>query len=540
MTKSAISFFLIKATTIASLGGILFGYDLGAVSSALPQIADAFALSEREQELVVSFIYVGGGFGAAVGGTVADMAGRRKAILITDVFFLIGAAILFWSTSLATILLGRFVVGFAVALSAIADVSYLYEISPSNWRGSFVSVNEACISFGFLVAYIVGYGITLSDPVNGWRSTFGVSSFGAMLQFIGMTMMPESPVWLREQGRVTEADSVQMMINDGKGRPNSNTRWNAVDGLVPTGQDTIVTSYASIRERKPTSAKREIFSSVPTPSLSSEEAKITGSIMLSLKRNFSTNLVKQHYRQISIAIFLAVAQQMCGQTNILNFAPKICTEVGLSSTTSMLGVSVLVGTLKFFTTCIVLWRIEYLGRRYLLLGGICTMAISNLMLASALYRDGDSSESIGTVRAYIALLGMLGVTVGYAASFAPLTWLIISELFHTKVRGRALGAATIITYLSAALVSVTFLSVQARWGSAVPFLAYFLVTVLSVAFAYLAIPDTGGKDPDQINSEISSYKWWRWRDGEVSLFVGGGGQASMGTEFVSIDGHTSV
>ena len=118
---------------------------------------------------------------------------------------MLGAAILYWAQTLPTVLLGRIIVGFAVAVSGIADVSYLHEISPMEWRGAIVSVNEACISLGFLVSYSVGYVISLQIPDDGWRSMFGLSAFIAIIQFSGMCFMPESPVWLMEKGFHEEA-----------------------------------------------------------------------------------------------------------------------------------------------------------------------------------------------------------------------------------------------------------------------------------------------------------------------------------------------
>jgi MFS family permease len=113
--------FVVKATTIASLGGLLFGFDLGCISGALPQIVSAFDLTERQSEFVVSSLYVGGGVGAAIGGSLCDAAGRRAAIFVTDVVFLLGAVILYFSPSLAVVLVGRVVMGFGVAVSAIAE-----------------------------------------------------------------------------------------------------------------------------------------------------------------------------------------------------------------------------------------------------------------------------------------------------------------------------------------------------------------------------------------------------------------------------------
>ena len=221
-TASSLSPFVIKSTIVASLGGILFGYDMGVVSGALPQLAVDFDLTPNQEEEVVSLLYLGGGFGAALGGYICDRMGRRYAIILTDMVFLTGATILALAPSIQMVLLGRFVVGFGVAVSGIADVAYLHEIAPPKFRGALVSCNEACISLGFLLAYIAAYFLTkkeidengepFDEDINGWRYMFGIGGVFAVLQFIGMLFMPESPVWLKEQGHFEEALKVRNQI----------------------------------------------------------------------------------------------------------------------------------------------------------------------------------------------------------------------------------------------------------------------------------------------------------------------------------------
>ena len=516
----AIPPFVVKATTIASLGGLLYGFDLGCISGALPQIVNAFELTERQSELVVSFLYVGGGLGSAIGGSLCDTAGRRAAILVTDVVFLLGAAILYFSPSLTIVLLGRIVMGFGVAVSAIADVSYLHEISPPEWRGSIVSVNEACISFGFLVAYMVAYLVTSSDPIEGWRTIFGVSGFIAVIQFIGMLAMPESPGWLREQGRKQEADDALRVINGGNGwlRGGSGSGIDFVDEdcVVNTGGKSI-TSYASIGDA---------HSNIPA------DDDRTPSRMINVWRD-ALERVKQfvkemheHRRQVTIAVFLAASQQFCGYANVLNYGPLIVQQIGFDSAKYTLGITIVIGTIKFVITCFVIWRIEFLGRRSLLLGGLTTISMSTLMLSITFWHQ-ERHGQMNSFSAAFALVGMVGVAAGYAASFAPLTWLLISELFHTKFRGRALGSSTIITYLSAAIVSFCFLSIQRQIGPSVPFTIYFVVSVLSTIFAALAVPDTGGKDPDEIEGDMKKMRFWRWVQGETSLWGRSDSQAYL-------------
>ena len=181
--------FVIRVTAVTAIGGILFGYDLGVISTALPLLKDDFALEESEQDWVVAILYVGGFLGAILGGSMVDSFGRKRSILITDISFMLGALILFLAPTYGIVLLGRIVVGFAVALSGIADICYLNEIAPTEWRGSIVSVNEACVSLGFLIAFAFGSLLSHGDGGanhDAWRIMFGLSGFVALIQFIGM------------------------------------------------------------------------------------------------------------------------------------------------------------------------------------------------------------------------------------------------------------------------------------------------------------------------------------------------------------------
>lgn len=279
-----LTFFIVKATIIASLGGILFGYDLGVVSGALPQLTAAFGLTESQQETVVSFLYLGAAVGAAAGGHVCDKFGRRFAILMTDVIFLMGATLLSMSNSYSTLLLGRFVMGVGVSLSGCADVAYLTEISPPYWRGSIVSCNEACISLGFLLAYSSGYFIDTFDGTNGWRLMFGLSSIYAVIQGIGMLPMPESPIWLRGQGRIREAKAA----------------FGQIHSLSNEAEEERFYKNMFWEKEQEEAAADPLVVKVHSPMMQAKEL----------------------YRQCIVAAFLSILQQLCGHTNILNFADR--------------------------------------------------------------------------------------------------------------------------------------------------------------------------------------------------------------------------
>jgi sugar porter (SP) family MFS transporter len=485
----SLSWFIVKVTAMASLGGCLFGYDMGAISGALPQLAAHFDLSSNQQELVVSILYLGGGLGACVGGTICDSLGRQKTILGTDVIFATGALILYCSQSITQLYIGRLVVGFAAAVSGVADVSYLHEIAPPRWRGAIVSVNEACISLGFLLAYVAGYFYSSADD-ESWRIIFGWAGVLACVQFVGMWGLPESPIWLEEQDRIEESVKAWEQINGRPAPPISQELQdmqedNVGQVLTPNLQyasDSTTTNNNHIGHR-PVHDHHQHLTFIQT--------------------------MVRYRQQIYLALFLSVTQQLCGQTNILSYGPIIFAQVGADED---VGWSTLaIGIVKFIVTLLVIWKIEYLGRRFLLLAGMTIIALGLLCLIIAFggYQNPDT-WSARTSSFQLALPGVLMVVCGYSMSFGPLTWLLTSELFPTEIRGRALGASTIVTYLCASLVTNTFLSAQSWWGPSKVFAIYFICTAMGIVFSYLAIPDTGEKTVEEVEEAIHQMWWWRF------------------------------
>jgi MFS family permease len=504
------SWFIVKATVLASLGGCLFGYDLGAISGALPQLQASFDLTDAQQEWIVSILYLGGGLGASVGGTLCDWVGRQRTILGTDVVFMIGAAWLYWANSYTHVLLGRFVVGIAVAVSGVADVSYLHEIAPLEWRGAIVSVNEACISLGFLLAYMAGYFYSSSEDEE-WRIIFGWAGVLALVQLVGMWRMPESPVWLAEQGCMEDSRRAWQQINGGgivqeDSSLHPSTTEQRLEGLDEgPGEETLDTGEAYQHKETEREDSLSSIGSYPMGQLSGwfrwMQFQLQG-LLITLSR---------HRRQVYIALFLATTQQLGGQTNVLSYAPSIFSKAA-GEEESPGWLTLTIGVVKFLVTVLVIWRIEFVGRRTLLLFGMSLISLGLLFLIVAFTgSDSDDPDSwYNNLKTFkLALPGVLLVVTGYSMSFGPLTWLLTSELFPTEIRGRALGASTIITYLCAALVTRTFLSAQSALGPSSVFGIYCIINTVGIVFAYLAIPDTGEKTVEQIEEALQRMWWWR-------------------------------
>eukprot|EP00980_Cylindrotheca_fusiformis_P029341 scaffold23340_cov186-Cylindrotheca_fusiformis.AAC.1 len=493
------SWFVIKVTVIASLGGALFGYDMGSVAGALPQIQDTFALNNSEAEWVVSILYLGGGFGATIGGALCDLFGRRRTILATDILFMIGALWLFLSSSYTQILAGRFVVGIAVAVSGIADVSYLHEIAPIKIRGAIVSANEACISLGFLLAYTAGFVYSNVDDEE-WRLIFAWAGVLALIQFIGMISLPESPIWLMSKGREHESQVALKRITGGLGSPLED------DASRPSTMESV---GSTLHATEPP----ERLNDIEYPQDPIDSAGFCSSVLSRFQSVQS--LFLRYRRQVYISLFLSITQQFCGQTNVLNYAPYIFAASGENEPPSWSTLAI--GFVKFVVTVIVIWRIEKVGRRSMLLLGMSMISVGLSALVIAFGSSSRSAESWHNVKGFeLALPGVLFVVCGYSMSFGPLQWLLTSELFPTQIRGRALGASTIVTYLCASIVTNSFLSAQSLLGPSKVFAIYCLVNTSGIVFAYLAVPDTGGKTVDQI--EISLRQMWWWKYVETPLY----------------------
>lgn len=563
---------------------LFFDY-VSVIAGALPQLKTAFDLTPKQEEMVVSILYLGGGLGAAVGGTLCDFLGRKPAILWTDIGFIVGAFILFTAANVASVCVGRVVVGFAVAVSGIADVSYLHEIAPNEWRGAIVSVNEACISLGFLLAFVVGTALGAEGDNNnndnqhprGWRYMFGIGGVLALVQFLGMWTMPESPIWLKEQGRHEESLQTLRRIHGRDEFPEENC--DGSDHIVSEGSEdrdteNIASDHSALNQRqkyrkspvrKPDNHDAAIQSNVSYESLDSNPAPVRASSSGQLDHVESSDLggfgklrhqsrvllfncqlgwkhlkevMTKYRRQVWIAIFMSVTQQFCGQTSVLNYAPSILRAVvqqdnqgnddpdGDDQVSGWATLSI--GLVKFIATVIVIWKIEFLGRRWLLLVGMGTIAFGLLLIAVAFSANSPYLESrnnnpdgvsLQSGSGFVfAMPGVLLVVSGYSMSFGPLTWLVTSELFPADIRGRALGASTIVTYLCASLVTYSFLTAQAIMGTSVVFLIYMVITVFGTIFAFMAIPDTGGKSLDEIDMDLSTMSWWRRFDtGEPKL-----------------------
>ncbi|KAH3782648.1 solute carrier family 2, facilitated glucose transporter member 10-like isoform X2 [Dreissena polymorpha] len=325
--------YVITASLMASLGGVLFGYDIGIISGAVLQLRDVFCLSCLDQELVISAMLMGAMLGSFIGGFLMDHCGRRSTIIGNSVVFLLGALILGFAPNFGVLVVGRLLVGFAVSVSATAECIYISEIAPPKQRGLLVSFNELGITVGLLLAYLCNF--LLIDASNGWRWMFALSAVPAVVQGVGMVFLPRSPRFLMLKRREDEAEGVLKKLR---------------------GSNRVENEISAIRVSIANEKNQRCLD------LCSGQDGMRG--------------------RMFIGVGLVFFQQFTGQPNVLYYAPTIFEDIGFRSDSAATLATVGLGIVKVVMTVIALVCVDKIGRRKLLCTGSLFMGISIIALGT--------------------------------------------------------------------------------------------------------------------------------------------------------------
>ena len=375
----------ILVAAIASLGGLLFGFDTGVISGALLFIQNDFTLSPTMQGIVTSMVLVGAVIGAAVGGPLTDRFGRKPIIIIMAVLFAIGSLLSAAAGNAYMLMVARTVLGVAIGTASMLTPLYLSEMAPAEKRGMIVSLNQFCITFGILLSYLVDYGFANVDGT--WRWMLGVGAIpGNPPRCVGMAVLPESPRWLASRGRYDEAEHVL------QGLRNKTDVSEELSGL-----------------------KRDI----------GQEANDA-----SLTALFSAPKARL---PLIVGIGLAVFQQVTGINTVIYYAPSIFKTAGFESNSAAILATVGIGVVNVLMTVVALLLLDTAGRRKLLLWGLGIMTVCLV----AIFFAFSMGTSVGGITA-VALAAYVG---GFAIGLGPIFWLIIAEIFPLAYRGRGMSVA---------------------------------------------------------------------------------------------------
>ena len=435
--------------SIAALGGLLFGYDTGVISSALLFIRTQFQLSETAQSVVAAIVLLGAVIGASVAGGLSDRFGRRWVIFYTALLFVVGAIVSAIAANTGVLLIGRLAVGVGIGVASMLTPLYLAEVAPAESRGAVTSLNQLCITSGILVSYLIGY--VFSGSPNGWRWMLGLGAVPGAILAVGMLALPESPRWLAGHRRAPEAKAALIRLR-GPGAD--------VEGELGALRKDISRGDGALAP----------WSALLAPEL--RPALIVG-------------------------VGLAMFQQITGINTVIYFAPQIFQAAGLSSASVAILATAGVGAVNVALTLVSIRLIDRVGRRPLLLWSLAGMAASLLVLAGA-FAFGASGAlgwlTVLTLAAYVAF---------FAVGLGPVFWLLIAEIFPLGVRGRAMSLATISNWGFNLLVTISFLGLVSLLGRPGAFLLYAIVTVVAFVFTLRLVPETKGRSLEQIESELT-------------------------------------
>jgi sugar porter (SP) family MFS transporter len=436
-------FALIAAT--AALGGLLFGYDTGVISSALLFVRTVFHLSTAGQSIVAGIVLVSAVLGAIVAGSLSDRFVRRRAILVTALTFVIGALPSAVAGRVGTLLVGRLLIG---GVASMLTPIYLAEIAPAASRGAVTSLNQLCITLGSLVSYLVGYAFAATP--EGWRWMLGLGAVPGAILAAGMLVLPESIRWLAGHNRIPQAEAVLRRLR-----------------------------------ASPVEVTRELAS------LRSDLLREGGRLV-----PWSALLAPRLRPALVIGVGLAMFQQIIGINTVIYVAPQIFQAAGLSSALVCILATAGVGAVNVAVTLVSILLIDRVGRRALLLWSLGGMAATLLVLAGG-FVVGTSGAS-----GWITMLSVAAYVAFFAVGLGPVFWLLIAEIFPLALRGRAMGLATISNWGFNLLVTVTFLGLIDLCGRTGTFLLYAVLTLVALVFTAALVPETKGRSLEEIEDAL--------------------------------------
>ncbi len=430
------------ATAVSALGGLLFGYDIGVISGAILFIKRDFALSPGMEEIVVSSVLLGSLIGAVVGGLLADRLGRRRLLIVTAIVFAFGAIGASLAPGTASLLAARVVAGAAIGVASFVAPLYISEIAPVAIRGKLVSINQVALTSGIVISYGIDYAFAGSQA---WRPMFALAVVPALAFAAGLLFIPESPRWLVGRGHVDQARAVLNMIRDPQ----------QVEGEL-----TEIRASATQQQGH--------WSELLNPLL--RPAMIVG-------------------------IGLAIAQQITGINTVIYYAPTILNFAGLSSASVAILASVGVGVVNVVLTLVAMQLIDRVGRRPLLLVSLAGMALSLFVLGLA-FALPQLAGSLG----WIAVAGLMTYVASFAVGLGPVFWLMLSEIYPLRIRGRAMSVGTVANWSANLIVAVSFLTLTQVLGTAPTFWLYGVVSIGAWVFAFFLVPETKGRSLEDIEA----------------------------------------
>lgn len=442
--------FVTLVSMVSALGGLLFGFDTAVVSGAIGFMEQRFDLSKIEVGWAVSSLIIGCIIGAAMSGLLSDRFGRKRVLITAAILFIIssiGSAI---PETFSGFIIARIIGGIGIGITSTLCPLYNAEIAPAKYRGRLVALNQLAIVTGIFLTYFVNLWISGSGDeawgiASAWRYMFGVGAVPGVLFLALLFFVPESPRWLIKQGRPAEALPILLRIH---------------------GEEL---------------AKKEVVD------IKQSFEQESGSI----RQLFSPGL----RIALIVGVGLAVLQQITGINAVMYYAPEIFKATGAGTNASLVQ-TILVGFINFLFTIVALWLIDKVGRKALLLVGSASMAICLLVIGIA-FQTGNTAGPL-------VLIFILIYVASFAISLGPVVWVIMSEIFPNRIRGKATAIAAMTLWAADYVVSQSFPPLLSSAGPATTFWIYGSMSLLTFFFTWRFVPETKGKSLEEIESLWSS------------------------------------
>jgi sugar porter (SP) family MFS transporter len=461
--------------TVAATGGLLFGFDTGVISGAIPFFQKTFNIGNNWVEIITTAGLAGAVIGAMFSGRIADNLGRKKVILAAGIIFIIGAIWSGASSSAMMLVFARFFLGIAIGVSSFAAPLYIAEISPTKTRGTLVSMFQLLITVGIMVSYLSdsAFAVPDNDPAytQVWRPMFYVGVIPALIMFVGMLFLPETPRWLISKGYEDKCRQVLEKVEE------------------PHLVESVITR---MKEDLEADKKNKV--------------------------DWKTVFQKWLRVPLLIAVGIMFVQQFTGINTIIYYSPKIFLMSGFADAQAAVWASVSVGVVNVVFTIVSLFMIDRLGRRKLYFIGLAGMIIALAALGVLFANQASLSSSLKWVTISLVWLYI----IFFAISLGPLGWLIISEVFPLSVRGIGSSIGALSNWLFNALVAFTFFKIvklltipgteiiqngENLGNPAGAFFLYALVGIAGLIWGYFYIPETKHVTLEKIEEH--------WRQGKM-------------------------
>ena len=429
---------------IASLGGLLSGYDTGVISGALLFINETWVLPDTLQGFLVSSVLIGAVIGAATNGVLADIFGRKKIILATAIIFILGSILCAFAPNVYILILSRIFVGFAVGIVNFVVPLYLSEISPKALRGTLVSLYQWAITAGILFSYFIN--AIFAQAVYSWRWMLFAGVLPGLILFIGMCFMKDTPRWLVSKNREDEAKLV----------------FNKIEPDLD--------SQIEINEIKST--------------LQAEQ------------KDVRFRFKKWMIMPFVVGIGIMFAQICTGINTIIYYAPTIFKTAGFDSNLTAIYATTGIGIVNFVMTIVAVFFTDKIGRKPLLYFGLTGVMLS-LFALSASFAFADV---LGNNLKWLAVGSLVTYIICFAMSLGPIGWILVSEVFPLKIRGIAMSICTVSNFAFNFFVVASFPILLHRIGGAWTFAIFGIVSILCIIFVYFFVPETKGISLEQIES----------------------------------------